>query len=69
MTDEQWFYCLKHRTVEPREGCRAGDRLGPYPDRETAAQALEIARARTEAADRYDREWDEDEEGGPERRG
>ena len=37
MPDEQWFYCLKHRAVEPWEGCRAADRLGPYPDRETAA--------------------------------
>ena len=59
MSDEQWFYCLKHGTVEGREGCRAADRLGPYPDRETAARALEIARERTEAADRADREWDE----------
>ncbi|MHA6795530.1 hypothetical protein ACVGVM_18730 [Pseudonocardia bannensis] len=62
MSDEQWFYCLNHHTVEPAEGCRAADRLGPYPDKETAARALEIARERTEAADRYDREWDEQEE-------
>jgi hypothetical protein len=55
----QWFYCLKHGTVEPPEGCRAADRLGPYPDRETAARALEIARERTEANDRADREWAE----------
>jgi hypothetical protein len=59
MSEEQWFYCLKHGTVEPAAGCRAADRLGPYPDRETAAQALEIARARTEAADAADREWEE----------
>lgn len=59
MNDEQWFYCLKHGTVEPAEGCRAADRLGPYPDRETAARALEIARERTEAVDRADAEWAE----------
>jgi hypothetical protein len=59
MDETQWFYCLKHGTVEPREGCRAADRLGPYPDRETAARALEIARERTEAADQADREWAE----------
>ncbi|HET6260182.1 hypothetical protein [Pseudonocardia sp.] len=59
MSDEQWFYCLKHGTVEPAEACRAADRLGPYPDRETAARALDIARERTEAADRADREWAE----------
>jgi hypothetical protein len=59
MSDEQWFYCLKHNRVEPSEGCRAADRLGPYPDKETAARALEIARERTEAADRADEEWRE----------
>jgi hypothetical protein len=59
MTDEQWFYCLKHGTVEGPEGCRAADRLGPYPDKETASRALEIARERTEAADAADREWKE----------
>jgi hypothetical protein len=59
MSDQQWFYCLKHGTVEPAEGCRADDRLGPYPDEATAARALDIARERTEAADRADREWAE----------
>jgi hypothetical protein len=59
MDDQQWFYCLKHGTVEEADGCRAADRLGPYPDRETAGRALEIARERTEAADRADREWAE----------
>ena len=66
MSDEQWFYCLKHNTVEPLEGCRAADRLGPYPDRATAARALEIARERTEQEDRRDEQWksgdDEDDD-------
>jgi hypothetical protein len=55
MSEEEWYYCLKHGTVEPREGCRAADRLGPYPDRETAGRALEIARERPAAAARADR--------------
>jgi hypothetical protein len=59
MADEQWFYCLRHNRVEPWDGCRSADRLGPYPDQETAARALEIARERTEAADQADREWAE----------
>jgi hypothetical protein len=59
MSDEQWFYCLKHHTVEGLDGCRAADRLGPYPDKETASRALEIARERTESADRADEEWKE----------
>ncbi|BBG01398.1 MULTISPECIES: hypothetical protein [Pseudonocardia] len=65
MSDEEWFYCLKHNTVETKDGCREADRLGPYPDRATAARALEIARERTEAEDRKDRRWnsgDEDDE-------
>ncbi|MEV1293652.1 hypothetical protein [Pseudonocardia sp. NPDC049635] len=60
MSDDQWFFCLRHDTVEPKEGCRAADRLGPYPDRETAARALEIARERTEAEDRRDELWNSD---------
>ncbi|PVZ14152.1 hypothetical protein [Actinomycetospora cinnamomea] len=52
--ENEWYYCLKHHRVEPWDGCRAADRLGPYPDPETAEHALEIARQRTEAADRYD---------------
>ena len=64
MTEQQWFYCLNHHKVEPPEACRAIDRLGPYPDPETAARALEIARKRTEEADRWDREWWEGDENG-----
>ncbi|MEQ3550123.1 hypothetical protein WIS52_06530 [Pseudonocardia nematodicida] len=66
MSDEQWYFCLLHNTVEPEAGCRSADRLGPYPDRETAARALEIARERTEAEDRKDKDWnkfDDDEDG------
>lgn len=54
--ENEWYYCLKHNEVEGYDGCRSADRLGPYPDRETASRALEIARERTEAEDRRDRE-------------
>ncbi|QGK69370.1 hypothetical protein GIY23_07370 [Allosaccharopolyspora coralli] len=57
--NEGWYFCLKHREVEPGAGCRAANRLGPYPDKATAAQALDIARERTKAADEADRRWDE----------
>jgi len=53
--DEQWFYCLDHRTVEPVDGCRAAVRIGPFPTREEAAKALEIV-------ERRNREWDNDPE-------
>lgn len=56
---EQWFYRLKDGRVVRADEARAVDRMGPYPDRETAARALEIARERTDAADRSDRDWDE----------
>lgn len=59
MTATGWYFCLKHQAVEADGGCRSADRLGPYSDRDAAAQALEIARERTEAADESDRRWDE----------
>ena len=51
MIDEgpQWYYCLKHHKVEDALGCRAKDRLGPYPTREEAEHALEKVRERNEA--------------------
>lgn len=57
MSEGTWYYCLDHKAVEPAEGCRAIDRLGPYPDRETAAHAVELAHERTEQEDRKDAEW------------
>jgi uncharacterized membrane protein len=52
-----------HNTVEPLEGCPAKDRLGPYPDKATAARAVEIAHERTAKQDKEDEEW----EWGPEK--
>lgn len=59
MSDDQWFYCIKHGTTEQGAGCRATDRLGPYPTREAAAHALESAAERTRAEDRSDEDWDD----------
>lgn len=58
MDDEFWF-CLKHHTVEPREGCRNADRLGPYPTQAEAARALEKVEERNEAWDN-DPDWNDD---------
>ena len=49
--EHQWYFCLRHMTVEPDDGCPAKDRLGPYPSQDAAAHALETARKRNE-------EWD-----------
>ena len=48
-SDAEFYFCLKHRTVEPRKGCRAADRLGPYPTEAEAARALEKVAERNEA--------------------
>lgn len=50
---EEWYYCVEHQTVEPKLGCRITTRLGPYPTREEAAQAMATVERRNE-------EWDED---------
>lgn len=42
----QWYYCLRHHTVEGPVGCRAKDRLGPYATREEAEAALEKVKER-----------------------
>jgi hypothetical protein len=59
MSDEQerWWFCLKHMAVEPDEGCPGKERLGPYPTREAAANALETVRQRNE-------EWDAQDDAG-----
>ncbi|MFC0626106.1 hypothetical protein [Kribbella deserti] len=56
----EWFYCTKHNTVEPYQGCSAGDRLGPYTSKEEAARALEKVEERNEAWDKDPRWNDED---------
>ncbi|GAA1929377.1 hypothetical protein GCM10009737_34080 [Nocardioides lentus] len=57
--DEEYWYCTKHHTVEGAEGCRAKDRLGPYPTREQASRALEIVAERNEKWERESR-WDDE---------
>lgn len=57
--DPGWYYNTRTGEVEHGTVSRAIDRMGPYPDRATAEQALAIAQARTEQADEADREWDE----------
>ena len=52
MSDSEFWFCLKHHTVEGREGCKAKHRLGPYETRQEAERAL------TKVAERNE-EWDE----------
>ena len=55
---EEYWYCVKHHTVEPPAGCKNADRLGPYPTREEAGRALEKVQQRNEAWDN-DPEWND----------
>ena len=51
--DQQWWYCLKHQTVESSDACANAERLGPYTSQEEAQNALATAAQRTE-------DWDND---------
>lgn len=53
MSEGQFFFCLKHHTVEGEDGCKASDRLGPYATRAEAEHALEKVQERNDA-------WDDD---------
>lgn len=52
--DEEWYYCIEHGTVEPKLGCQITTRIGPFPTKEEAANALEKVRERNQ-------EWAEDD--------
>lgn len=62
MAEGEWYYCLLHHTVEPYEGCRSDDRLGPYPTRAEAEQALQHVSERNEEWETDPRFNDPDEE-------
>lgn len=57
--DEEYWFCLIHKEVEPREGCKNADRLGPYPTRDEAERALEKVEERNEDWDN-DPAWNDD---------
>lgn len=55
----EYYYCLKHKTVEGKDGCRAKDRLGPYGSEAEAAGALEKVEERNEDWEN-DPRWNDD---------
>lgn len=57
----EWYWCLKHGTVEPKGGCPDKDRLGPYPTPEAARHWRDRVSERNEVWDAEDEAW----EGGP----
>ena len=62
MTSEgqQWWWCLRHQRAESDPDCAHAQRLGPYPSRGAAEQALARADERAEAWDR-DPRWNDEE--------
>lgn len=59
MSDEQWYFDPADRTVSRGRVKGWDNRMGPYPTRETAERALEIARRRTESSDAEDDAWND----------
>jgi hypothetical protein len=57
--EEQYWFCLNHKTVETRDGCRNADRLGPYPSHDQASRALEKVEERNEEWEN-DPDWNDD---------
>jgi len=65
MADGEWYYCLDHHAVEPYDGCKSENRLGPYATPADAAHALERVAERNEDWDndpRFNDDLDEPEE-------
>jgi hypothetical protein len=59
--DQQFYWCLKHNTVESGDNlCRSDERLGPFPTRAAAERALETVRERNESWDAEDKRWNDD---------
>jgi hypothetical protein len=59
MSDDQYWFCLKHHTVEGADGCKSSDRLGPYGSAAEASQALDKVAERNESWDN-DPAWNDD---------
>ena len=59
MSENEYWFCLTHHTVEGRDGCKNADRLGPYATSEEASRALEkVAGAQRGVGQRPD--WNDD---------
>ncbi len=59
MGEGQWYWCLRHRRVEPRQGCPERDRLGPYESQEEAARWHERVEDRNDAWAEQDERWED----------
>ena len=60
MAEGPWFFCLKHHTVEPKDGCAERHRLGPYETRAEAERAVDSVAEREQKLTAEDRAWEGD---------
>ena len=58
---DQWWFCLRHQTVEQGAGCANSERMGPYATSQEAAASLSLAAERTEQWD-HDPKWNDDDD-------
>jgi hypothetical protein len=56
---EQYWYNIATQQVEQGHQSDWRNLMGPYPTREQAEQALQLAQANTERWDAEDREWND----------
>ncbi|GGG25087.1 hypothetical protein GCM10007304_43660 [Rhodococcoides trifolii] len=52
----EWYYDVETKQVSQGKTTGYSNRMGPYPDRDSAEHALETAAARNKAADKDD-DW------------
>jgi hypothetical protein len=62
MSENEYWFCLTHHTVEGRDGCKNADRLGPYASADEASRALDKVQERNEQWDN-DPDWNDDGSG------
>jgi hypothetical protein len=58
--DQEFWFCLKHHTVEGKDGCRNADRLGPYATADEASHALDKVAERNQDWD-TDPKWNDEQ--------
>ena len=60
MDSDAFYFCLKHETVEKGAGCKALDRMGPYPTAAAAAGWKSQVEERNAAWKEEDERWDDE---------
>ncbi|MFD4368254.1 hypothetical protein [Rhodococcus sp. NPDC058521] len=55
--DDLWYYNVDDGSVAQGKAASSMSRMGPYPDRASAENALRIAAERNKEADREDDDW------------